>query len=97
MTSAGRLACAATQARVFTFRFGARFFVFFDDVFFGAAFFRRAPFDGVFFVPAFLEGSFDGVTSRSVSAGGVSFEPALVKVRSALATKASAFANRSFS
>ena len=43
--------------------FGARFFLFFDSVFLGAAFFKRVPFDGAFFTPAFFEGSFEDVSS----------------------------------
>ena len=78
------------QERVFAFRFGAGFFVFFDDVFFGAAFLGRAPFDGVFFAPAVFEDSVQGVTSRNVAAGAVSVE-------AAFATNDSAFASRSFS
>jgi hypothetical protein len=86
-----------TQKRVFTLRFGARFFLFFDSVFFGTAFFKRGPFDDVFFTPAFIEDSFEDVSSRDASVGGISFETAFEKVGFARATNASAFANRPFS
>ena len=86
-----------SQARVLTPRFKDRFFFFFDSVFFGTAFFKRGPFDDVFFTPAFIEDPFEDVSSRDASIGGISFETAFEKVGFARATNASAFANRPFS
>jgi hypothetical protein len=62
-----------TYENVFTLRFGARFFFFFDSVFFGTAFFRRVPLDGVFFTPAFFaDGSFEGAPIGRASVGAAS-------------------------
>ena len=85
------------QERVFPLRFSAGFFLLFDGVVFGAAFFKRVAFDGVFLAAAFLAGSFEGAWPRNVRAGGGSFKTVLVRARLAFATSDSAFANRSFS
>ena len=83
--------------RVITFRLAAGLFFFFEIVFFEVDFFGRALFDWVFFTGAFFKVSFETVSSRKAGAGDTSFGAALVKVRLVFATKASAFARRSFS